>query len=225
MLALIPFAKKFFSRMVVAVLVTTLLSGFGIVAVTRMIDSRFDNLKRTEVNVAQDTGAGEPANFLLIGSDTRSFVSNDKDKQSFTDSDGETGQRSDTMMIIRVDPKAKRTLVMAIPRDLRVDIPGIGIQKINASFNQDLNVAFPVPAGANPISWKDVIAVEASPLVPVEFKTCTFTVLGRGSFTASLLLEPPDSKFLNSSNNGSASLSWSTSKDMPLMVFGCTGRV
>ena len=138
MLALIPFAKKFFSRMVVAVLVTTLLSGFGIVAVNRMIHSRFDNLKRTEVNVAQDTGAGEPANFLLIGSDTRSFVSNDKDKQSFTDSDGETGQRSDTMMIIRVDPKAKRTLVMAIPRDLRVDIPGIGIQKINASFNQDL---------------------------------------------------------------------------------------
>jgi len=120
--------------MLVAVLVTTLLSGFGIVAVNRMIDSRFDNLNRTNVNVAEDTGAGEPANFLLIGSDKRAPDSDEID----ADLVGETGQRSDTIMIIRVDPKAKRTVVMAIPRDLRVDIPGIGIQKINASFNKDL---------------------------------------------------------------------------------------
>ncbi len=124
--------------MLIAVVVITLLSGFGIGAVNRMIDSRITNLNRTNVNVAKDTGATEPANFLLIGSDTRSFVANEKDKQSFTDDQGESGQRSDTMMIIRVDPKAKRTLVMAIPRDLRVEIPGVGTQKINASFNKDL---------------------------------------------------------------------------------------
>jgi LCP family protein required for cell wall assembly len=130
--------KTFFSRFFVAVVLTAVLSAAGIAVVNEMIDSRFDNLKRKNVNVAADTGSSEPANFLLIGSDTREFVKTDQDKQSFTDSDGEIGQRSDTMMIVNVDPKSKKTTVMSIPRDSIVDIPGIGTQKINASFNKDL---------------------------------------------------------------------------------------
>ncbi len=130
--------KKFISRLAIAVVVTTILSAAGIVVVNNMIDSRFGNLKRTNVNVADDTGSSEPANFLLIGSDTRAFVETEKDKDSFTDPKGEAGQRSDTMMIIHVDPKNKKTTVMAIPRDTKVNIPGIGTQKINASFNTDL---------------------------------------------------------------------------------------
>lgn len=137
-LVLIPFVKKLVSRMAIAVVVTTILSAAGIAMVNSMIDSRFNNLKRKTVNVASDTGSSEPANFLLIGSDTREFVTTEKDKKSFTDEQGETGQRSDTMMIIHVDPKQKKTTVMAIPRDAVVDIPGIGRQKINASFNSEL---------------------------------------------------------------------------------------
>lgn len=140
MLSFLPALKKFASRMMVALVCTTILSAAGVVAVNNMIDSRFDNLKRQEVNVANDTGSGEPANFLLIGSDSRSFAETADDKDSFGAGNeaGTTGQRSDSMMIIHVDPKAKKTTVLAIPRDTLVDIPGIGRKKINASFNTDL---------------------------------------------------------------------------------------
>lgn len=126
--------------MMVAVVCTTVLSAFGIVVVNNMINSRFNNLQRKSVNVASDTGSGEPANFLLIGSDTRSFIDTEEDEESFggENEDATVGQRSDTMMIIHVDPKAKKTVVIAIPRDTLVDIPGIGRKKINASFNADL---------------------------------------------------------------------------------------
>jgi LCP family protein required for cell wall assembly len=39
------------------------------------------------------------------------------------------------MMIVHVDPKRKRNLVVSIPRDLVVDIPGRGSQRVNAAFN------------------------------------------------------------------------------------------
>ncbi|MFN8015350.1 MAG: LCP family protein [Acidimicrobiia bacterium] len=130
--------RKLISRLAIALVLTTILSASGIMFVNRLFDERYKNLKRKTVNVATDTGSTEPANFLLIGSDTRSFVKSQKDKNAFTDSQGETGQRSDTMMIIHVDPKDKKTTVLAIPRDTQVQIPGIGKQKINASFNADL---------------------------------------------------------------------------------------
>lgn len=133
----VPLFEKIVRRMIIAVVLTTVLTSAGIVVVNNMIDSRFNNLVRQNVNVADDTGSAEPANFLLIGSDSRSGLTSEKDKNSFG-GDTELGQRSDTMMVIHVDPKQKKTTVLAIPRDTYVDIPGIGKQKINASFNKDL---------------------------------------------------------------------------------------
>ena len=39
--------------------------------------------------------------------------------------------RTDTMLLVRVDPEEKVVNVMSIPRDTRVDIPGYGVVKIN----------------------------------------------------------------------------------------------
>ena len=41
--------------------------------------------------------------------------------------------RSDSLMLIRVDPKTHRLSYLSIPRDLRVEIPGYGTSKINAA--------------------------------------------------------------------------------------------
>ncbi|MFN9173992.1 MAG: LCP family protein, partial [Synechocystis sp.] len=38
---------------------------------------------------------------------------------------------TDTMMVIRLDPEQKALLVLSIPRDTQVEIPGHGVQKIN----------------------------------------------------------------------------------------------
>jgi LCP family protein required for cell wall assembly len=61
---------------------------------------------------------GDPFYMVLMGSDTRP---------------GEPQQRSDSLMVARVDPKNKKIQIISIPRDSRVDIPGYGINKINAA--------------------------------------------------------------------------------------------
>jgi LCP family protein required for cell wall assembly len=42
--------------------------------------------------------------------------------------------RSDAMMIVRIDPDEHRIAFLAIPRDLRVEIPGHGLDKVNAAY-------------------------------------------------------------------------------------------
>jgi polyisoprenyl-teichoic acid--peptidoglycan teichoic acid transferase len=42
--------------------------------------------------------------------------------------------RTDAMMIVRTDPDENRIALLSIPRDLRVDIPGRGLDKVNAAY-------------------------------------------------------------------------------------------
>jgi polyisoprenyl-teichoic acid--peptidoglycan teichoic acid transferase len=60
-------------------------------------------------------------NLLVIGSDRRS--------------DGPSiGGRSDTLMIVHIDPERDYLSVLSLPRDLRVEIPGHGKGKLNTAF-------------------------------------------------------------------------------------------
>ena len=64
---------------------------------------------------------GEPQTLLVVGTDRRYGA--------------EKGDaRSDTMMLIRLDPKQEATSVLSVPRDLLVDIPGHGRAKINDAY-------------------------------------------------------------------------------------------
>jgi LCP family protein required for cell wall assembly len=67
--------------------------------------------------------SGKPQTLLLVGSDRR-----------YGDARGDA--RSDTLMLIRLDPKQNATTVLSIPRDLRVTIPGHGIDKVNAAYGE-----------------------------------------------------------------------------------------
>lgn len=42
--------------------------------------------------------------------------------------------RSDAIMLVRTDPDEHRLALLSIPRDLRVDIPGEGLDKVNAAY-------------------------------------------------------------------------------------------
>lgn len=46
----------------------------------------------------------------------------------------ESSNRSDSIMLLRTDPGTGRLAFLSIPRDLRVDIPGVGTSKINAAY-------------------------------------------------------------------------------------------
>jgi LCP family protein required for cell wall assembly len=65
----------------------------------------------------------QPAVALVVGSDKRA-----------AEARGEPA-RSDTLMLVRIDPRTRYISLLSLPRDLRVDIPGIGSNKINAAFS------------------------------------------------------------------------------------------
>ncbi len=76
--------------------------------------------------------------FLILGSDTRAGLSKGQQSQ-FGNTKDVSGQRADTIILVRVDPVHNRTIVLSIPRDLLVSIPGHGTGKINTAFNYGPN--------------------------------------------------------------------------------------
>lgn len=75
-------------------------------------------------NVLDDVPGGGPQTLLVIGSDRR-----------YQDRNVKNAARSDTMILVRLDPNKEATAVLSIPRDLKVDIPGYGREKINAAYS------------------------------------------------------------------------------------------
>jgi polyisoprenyl-teichoic acid--peptidoglycan teichoic acid transferase len=74
-------------------------------------------------NVLDNVEGGGPQTVLVLGSDRR-----------FADIKAHNPVRSDTLMLVRLDPSKAATAVMSIPRDLKVQIPGFGTNKINAAY-------------------------------------------------------------------------------------------
>ncbi len=80
-------------------------------------------MERVDQNGApvNNSSVGGRVNILLLGLDLRP---NDK----------ENGTRSDTMILVSVDRNNKAASMLSVPRDLWVDIPGHGANRINASY-------------------------------------------------------------------------------------------
>jgi LCP family protein required for cell wall assembly len=80
---------------------------------------------RVSVDIPEITkaDAGGARTILLLGSDAR-----------FEDKKLGLKPRSDTILLVRADPNRDAIAVMSIPRDLAVDIPGHGKDKINSAF-------------------------------------------------------------------------------------------
>jgi LCP family protein required for cell wall assembly len=67
--------------------------------------------------------AGEAQTLMILGSDQR-----------YGDKKLGIKPRSDTIILVRLDPDKEATAVMSIPRDLKVDIPGYQNDRINAAY-------------------------------------------------------------------------------------------
>lgn len=92
--------------------------------------------------------ANEPITALIIGEDHRP---------------GESGGRSDTMMMVRVDPRTKTISMLSFPRDLVVDVPGYGRRPINEAYE----------IGEEPLALatvKELTGVQINYLIPVDFR-------------------------------------------------------
>jgi LCP family protein required for cell wall assembly len=104
-------------------------AGATAIAAFHEVDTVVDALKiRPELHLGTElaqTDPGKPQTIMLLGSDRR--PKNNVEGAA-------PGARSDTIMLIRLDPDKEATAMMSLPRDLKVDIPGHGVDKINAAY-------------------------------------------------------------------------------------------
>lgn len=98
------------------------------------LGDRLDDLARVDAGDALADPSGA-RNILLVGSDSRAGTDpGSPDFGSMGDEGDVSGQRSDTLMVLRVGPGVPASL-LSIPRDLWVEIAGTGrSQRINTAF-------------------------------------------------------------------------------------------
>ncbi len=119
-------------------------------------------LNRLDIPGLDRDESGSVMNVLLVGSDTRETASGDIADATGKGDEGTSGQRSDTIMVLHIDPKQQKAAILSIPRDLYVSIPGNGKDKINAAFS----------LGGPPLlirTIKEALGVEINHYVEVDF--------------------------------------------------------
>jgi len=81
-------------------------------------------------DILDDPCTTRPCNYLLLGSDSRAELPPEE-----YGVDEQVGvYRSDTIIVVRTDPREGRAVILHFPRDLWVEIPGRGPGKINTAF-------------------------------------------------------------------------------------------
>ncbi len=99
---------------------------------------RYNQINREDLDLASSSGGVQ--NFLIVGSDSRSVVDKgDPNASAFLNAKGadQAGQRSDTIMVARVDSNAKTIDLISFPRDLWVPIQPSGEnERINTAYAQ-----------------------------------------------------------------------------------------
>ena len=118
-------AKTALAGVLITLLTATTVASAGLLEVNQLVDivqKEGQSIPGVE-NALDNVDGGGPQTILMIGSDRR-----------YTERKMKNAGRSDTLMLAHLDPDSGATAVMSIPRDLRVQIPGYGQNKINAAF-------------------------------------------------------------------------------------------
>jgi len=111
-------------------IVTTLITSTG-VAYVRW---RLGQIRRVKVPGLTEDVTGQVMNVLLVGSDSRARLTGDAAAQAGKGQFGNS-ERSDTIMVLHIDPAKKRAAILSIPRDLYLPIAGTGkSDKVNSAF-------------------------------------------------------------------------------------------
>ena len=97
---------------------------------------------------------------LLMGVDTELVI----DPNGKVSPDRVGPARSDTMILLTIDPQTKTAGMMSIPRDLWVNIPGFNYAKINTAYYN--GEAYKIPGGGPELAMRTVEQVIG---VPVQY--------------------------------------------------------
>lgn len=93
----------------------------------------WNNITRVDAAPAGDRpNGGKGTNFLLVGSDSRQGLT-EAQKKEFGATNS-AGARTDSIILVHVSDNGNKPLIISLPRDSFVPIPGYRKNKINASY-------------------------------------------------------------------------------------------
>ena len=131
-----------------------------------------------------DPNALNAKNFLLTGSDNGACPDAGDGTAGGIGDRGSFGERSDTIMILRVDPTVNDVAVLSFPRDLWVSISGTTRQaRINSAFDakdpsrliRTINDNFGVPVdhyvNVNLCAFKEIVDSVGGVKIPFDYRT------------------------------------------------------
>jgi LCP family protein required for cell wall assembly len=99
------------------------------------LDSKL-NRQNVLVDYAGRPAAAAGQNWLITGSDSRQGLTRKQMRQYSTGPASSIGgQRSDTIMVLHVPGNGGRAVLISLPRDSYVQIPGYGYNKLNAAYS------------------------------------------------------------------------------------------
>lgn len=99
-----------------------------------LVDRQLDRVDRVAVaGLAEEPEApADPYTVLFVGSDAAERLAADDPVRAGRE--GVEGGRTDTMVLLRVDPAADRVTVLPLPRDLWVDVVAAGPGRLNGAY-------------------------------------------------------------------------------------------
>lgn len=96
--------------------------------------SLFAGIERVDLDGALQPVVGDAQNILIVGSDSRDVVTADTPNVAAMGDEGVSGERSDTVIVLRLD--GAKASMMSIPRDLWVRNAATGRDgRVNAAYN------------------------------------------------------------------------------------------
>ena len=129
---------------------------------------RLDQIERVRVAGLVPDEPGQVMNVLLVGSDSREGLSGEAAAQAGRDE--VTGERSDTIILLHVDPGQRKAGILSIPRDLYVPIAGTdesdrvnvafalgGPERLLATVQQGLGIQINHFAEVNFVGFREIV--------------------------------------------------------------------
>jgi LCP family protein required for cell wall assembly len=98
--------------------------------------TKYSKLSRVALGsvLSQPEDDDDAQNFLLVGVDSAAELAQDDPARAGRGNVG--GLRSDTVMVLRIDPEAERASLLSFPRDLWLPLASGGNQRINAAIQR-----------------------------------------------------------------------------------------
>ncbi len=114
-------------QIILGALILGVAAVFTAIGLLLWTDSKIDRIPADELEALVEVDG--PRNILVVGSDSREGLPDD-----FEGNFGRFGgARTDLIMLVHFIP-GERAQILSLPRDLKVEIPGEGINKINAAY-------------------------------------------------------------------------------------------